>query len=47
MDEMNDRNLSMGSAPGHESGKGGHEPKGHDEEKGAGALRKYDSYELR
>ncbi|KAK5076801.1 hypothetical protein LTS08_005972 [Lithohypha guttulata] len=38
MDEMNDRVLSGGAAPGHNDGGGGHEVKGRDEKKGIGAL---------
>lgn len=38
MDEMDDRNLSGGAAPGHNDGKGGHGVKGNDDKKGFGAL---------
>ena len=36
MDEMNDRVLSGGAAPGHGSGKGGHDPRTLGENTGLG-----------
>ncbi|KIW92675.1 uncharacterized protein Z519_06522 [Cladophialophora bantiana CBS 173.52] len=39
MDEMNDRTLSGGAAPGHESGKGGHGPRTGGEHTGLGAHK--------
>jgi len=45
MDEMNDRVLSGGAAPGHESGKGGHDPKTMGENIGRGDKKGFASTE--